>query len=132
MLDLVNQDRQAKGVAPLPLNEKLSNLARAHALDMQKNKFFSHINKQGLNPQARAHLAGIDCGVYENIAWRSSSSMTLEQMLSLIEQSFMAEPEGQLNHRYNILKPDHACVGIGVVVNNNKIFAVQEYADSEP
>jgi uncharacterized protein YkwD len=133
VLDLVNADRQKNGVSKVSSNGALSALARAYAEDMSKRRFKGHIDPEGRNPRARASAAGIRVGVSENIAW-CFGKPTLEEMAKTCQDSMMSEPaDNPLNHRGNILNPDHVVVGIGVALSpGNEIIIVQEFADSVP
>lgn len=131
MADLVNADRIRHGKPPIKVNSKLSALARSYAEEMARTGKFAHVDKQGLNPQQRARRAGIECGVYENLGWQKGSRSPIE-MLDAVERSMMNEPENQKNHRYNILHENHYCMGIGVAIKKNQLYAVQEFADDEP
>ncbi len=131
MAGLVNKDRIRDGKAPLPVNSKLSSFARGYAEEMVRTGKFSHVNKQGLNPQQRANLAGIECGVYENLGWQKNRG-TPVQMIDGVEKAFMDEPIGPKNHRYNILFPDHYCMGLGIAIKKNELYAVQVFTDVEP
>lgn len=131
MANLVNRDRIKHGKPPIKVNSKLSALARSYAEEMVRTGKFSHVDKKGLDPQQRARLAGIECGIYENLGWQKGSDTPI-QMLDAVERSMMNEPENQKNHRYNILHENHYCMGIGVAMKKNQLYAVQEFADDEP
>ncbi len=131
LYELVNKDRAKFGQGPLKLDPLLCKMAKAHADDMLKKKYFSHTNKEGLDAQERAQRMGIGRGVYENIAYQQGD-IEKSQMVITLQNDFMSEPEGEKNHRYNILHPDHCCVGVGVVVSGEKLILVEEFTDSEP
>ncbi len=131
LYELVNKDRAKMGQGPLKLNPLLCKMAKAHAQDMMDRKYFSHTNKDGLGAQERAQKMGIGRGVYENIAYQYGD-VEKPQMVINLQNDFMSEPEGEKNHRYNILHPDHCCVGVGVVVKGDKLILVEEFTDSEP
>lgn len=131
LYELVNKDRAKMGQGPLKLNSLLCKMAKTHAQDMMDKKYFSHTNKDGLDAQARAQKMGIGRGVYENIAYQYGD-VEKPQMVINLQNDFMSEPEGEKNHRYNILHPDHCCVGVGVVVKGDKLILVEEFTDSEP
>src|SRR5215218_2931438 len=59
--DLINKERTKKAAAPLRLDEKLSQIARAHSADMAKRKYFSHVNPDGRDATERGKLAGYIC-----------------------------------------------------------------------
>lgn len=131
MAQLINRDRVKHGKAPIKVNTKLCALARSYAEEMARTGKFSHVDKKGLDPQARARQAGIECGIYENLGWQKNND-TPFQMLEAVERSMMSEPENQKNHRYNILHENHYCMGVGVAMKKNHLYAVHEFADEEP
>jgi uncharacterized protein YkwD len=99
---------------------------------MANRNFFSHVNPDGVDPQARAVNAGIRGGVFENIAVQASFDSGYRQVKGS-EDAMMSEPKNQQNHRSNILDPGHACVGVGVArAPNGKLYMVQEFSHSSP
>ncbi|MBS1953965.1 MAG: hypothetical protein JST89_07265 [Cyanobacteria bacterium SZAS-4] len=132
MIELINHDRTANGSHPIQANAALSALARAHAKDMATRDFFNHVNPDGVDPQARAANAGIRGGTFENIAYQGGFESGYQQ-LQAAESIMMNEPKNQQNHRSNILDPDHASVGVGVMrASNGKLYVVQEFSHTSP
>ncbi len=131
LYELVNADRAKLNRGPLKLSARLSAMAKAHAQDMMKKNFFSHVNKDGLDAQARAAKMNIGVGVYENIAYQQGDIEDSQKVINL-ENDFMSEPDGPKNHRYNILHPAHTSVGVGVAIKGDKLILVEEFTDSSP
>jgi len=131
LYELVNADRAKLNRAPLKLSPRLSAMAKAHAQDMMKKNFFSHVNKEGLDAQARAAKMNIGIGVYENIAYQQGDIEDSQKVINL-ENDFMSEPDGPKNHRYNILHPNHTSVGVGVAIKGDKLILVEEFTDAPP
>jgi uncharacterized protein YkwD len=131
LFELVNKDRAKLNRGPLKLSPRLSAMAKAHAQDMMKKNFFSHVNKEGLDAQARAAKMSIGAGVYENIAYQQGDIEDAQKVINL-ENDFMSEPDGPKNHRYNILHPAHTSVGVGVAIKGDKLILVEEFTDSPP
>lgn len=129
MVSLINQDRQANGgLPPVRRSSQLSAVARAYAEDMAKRNFFDHVDPEGRQPHDRVQAAGINCRVWENIAWQKN----FKGFTKLVEQcqfNMMNEPPNQPNHRGNILNGGHQVVGVGVaVVMPNTLICVQEFS----
>lgn len=104
MLAFVNAQRQQTGLPLLVLDEKLTEVARAHSRDMFARGYFSHINPDGQNPFDRIRAAGINfVAAGENIAYAPTAN--------LADTGLINSPE----HRANILSPDYSKVGIGVI-----------------
>ncbi len=66
-LQLVNRDRQLKGLPPLVADELLTQTAQRHAEDMLKRRYFSHTTPEGRSPMDRFIALGGRGGVGENI-----------------------------------------------------------------
>jgi uncharacterized protein YkwD len=109
MLRLLNQDRAVYGLRPLTLDAKLSEVARAHALDCQTNDFVGHISPRTGGPWDRVRRAGLAFAVVrENVARTFSPGEA--------ERGLMNSP----GHRDNLLNHDTTLVGIGAVVSPPK------------
>jgi len=107
---LVNEERAKAGLAPLTLESKLSDVARAHSKDMAINTFFDHTNLRGESPFDRMHSAGITYRTAgENIA---AGQVSAEEVMI----SWMNSP----GHRANILNPDFKYIGVGYYKGNGR------------
>lgn len=74
LLDLVNEQRCAEGLAPLALNAKLTAAAKRHSEDMAANNFFDHEGSDGSKMSDRIRDAGYSfSSAAENIAAGSTS-----------------------------------------------------------
>ena len=70
----INAQRKANGLAPVKLSSALGKAAAAHACDMSKRNFFSHVDPNGGTIVNRVEKAGYNyCFVAENIAWGQKS-----------------------------------------------------------
>jgi len=132
MFNLINADRQKNGQSPLRQSSRLSKVAREFAQDMATRNFFDHTDPSGRSPHDRARLAGIECMIFENIAYHVGP-LSWGDMVRGAEAEMMSEPPNDPhNHRGNILRPDHAVVGVGMaVVMPNKIICVQEFSSDQ-
>ena len=119
MLDLANSERRKAGVRELEWDTAALPVARAYAEDMWKRKYFSHYSPEGTNVGDRLESSGISYGV-------AGENLALAPTLEIAHEGLMNSP----GHRANILSPDFAKVGIGVVDNGyyGKIF-VQIFTD---
>ena len=117
VLDLVNTERGKAGAPPLAWHEAASQVAYAHAVDMDVRKFFAHDNPDGLDPGARLAAAGIvGHGWGENIAQGQPDPA-----------SVMADWMASDGHRANILNPAYASLGVGVHVGAGGPWWVQDF-----
>ncbi|HEV8429601.1 MAG TPA: CvpA family protein [Pyrinomonadaceae bacterium] len=104
MLDLVNKERQAAGLAPLQPDPELTEVARKHSADMFARGYFAHDTPEGLSPFDRmreANVRFITAG--ENLA--------LAPTIPVAHTGLMNSP----GHRANILRREFGRVGIGVM-----------------
>jgi uncharacterized protein YkwD len=108
VLRLVNAERTSRGLPRLRSQPALRAAARGYALQMVRQKFFSH-DRAGLIRRIRRtgylrrypHWA-----LGENIAWGTRSSGRPKAIV----QAWMASPP----HRRNILNPRFRRIGIGI------------------
>lgn len=119
MLALLNAERVKRGLVPVFMDEKLREVARAHALDMFERGYFSHDTPEGKSPKDRLDAAGIRYGI-------AGENLALAPNVVMAHQGLM-DSEG---HRENILFPGFRKVGIGVISGGiyGKMF-VQEFTD---
>ena len=103
VVDLVNQERAAYGLAPLTLNTELCNGARLKSQDMLDNGYFSHYSPTYGDPFDMMDSMGIETwGAAENIA---RGQKTAEEVMN----SWMNSP----GHRANILSEEYSDIGVG-------------------
>ncbi|MCA9699356.1 MAG: CAP domain-containing protein [Myxococcales bacterium] len=102
--DLLNAERQARGLDLLAWDDRAAAVARAHSDDMARNGFVGHVSKTTGDASARFERAGlVGTVVRENVARGYGPKG--------IHESLMNSP----GHRANLLAPDVSHVGIGVV-----------------
>ncbi len=108
LLDLINQERQSNGIAPLSMDSRLLAAARAHSQDMGCNGFFSHTGSDGSSPFDRILAFGYTfSAAAENIY---AGSGTYNSPTAAFN-AWMASDA----HRENMLNPAYVDVGIGYV-----------------
>lgn len=104
MLDLVNQERAAAGLAPLAADPELTEVARRHSADMFARGYFAHDTPEGLTPFDRMQEA--------NVRYLTAGeNLALAPTLSIAHTGLMNSP----GHRANILRPQFGRVGIGIL-----------------
>lgn len=146
--DLTNQQRVNNGLSPLTFDLEISEIARAHSLDMSNRSYFSHQTPEGLVPTDRADKAGYSCtkmvgmmiysGIAENIFQgnlydsyytvngiiTSYSWNTNEDISKITVDGWMDSP----GHRKNILTEMFDREGIGVVISaDDKVYITQNF-----
>lgn len=104
MLDLVNQERQKAGLAPLKADPELTKMARVKSQDMIDNNYFSHNSPTYGSPFEMMDQFGIEYNTAgENIAGNGSVQGAHTSLMN---------SDG---HRANILGSQYSKIGIGIV-----------------
>lgn len=104
MFDLVNEERQKRGIKPLVWDEKRAEVGRKHSEDMFRRGYFSHYSPEGKDVGDKLEEAGISYTVAgENLALAPDVSRAHTGLMN---------SEG---HRRNILDPAFHKIGIGAV-----------------
>ncbi len=117
MVNEINKERAAAGLAPLQVSLPLVEVAQLKANDMKTNGYFSHTSPTYGSPFDMLRSAGISYrGAGENIAINSSVDGAMAAFMS---------SDG---HRRNILNPAYTHVGIGVVKSSHGTYFVQIFA----
>lgn len=145
--NLINQERVKREMAALQWDEEIAVIARNHSLDMGKEDYFSHVNRDGQNATDRGASAGYDCikdygsyytfGLAENIhqGWLYSSITTINgvDFYNWLSQGDIAARAvngwmGSQGHRENILKDTYDRTGIGIAVKSEgRVFITQNF-----
>ena len=140
--ELINQQRNSRGLTSLTFDSSLATIARGHSQDMARNNYFSHVNLQGLAPADRGNQQGYPCrkdygsyytfGIAENIfkthhettinGISKNDFESLEPIAQKTVDSWMNSP----GHRENILKSTYDREGIGVGVGSDYTVYVTE------
>jgi Cysteine-rich secretory protein family len=114
----LNASRREAGLPPLTANPKLTEAARKHSEMMAEQNKLSHVLPG--EPAVAARIAAT--GLHFN---RSGENVGYNTDFSGIHSGFMNSPP----HRANILSPDYAEVGIGVVHDDKGVWwATQDFA----
>jgi hypothetical protein len=115
---LVNHERQAAGLGPLPAQAQVAQAALGHAVDMAARSFFDHTNPDGITFDRRVTNAGLNwAAVGENIA---RGQDTAREVLA----AWLKSPK----HCENLMNPTYTTVGHGVVVGLLGPWWVQDFA----
>ena len=135
MLDLINQERTTRGIAPLQLEQQLNESSEDHSSWMLATDTFSHTGSGGSDAGDRMRGAGFDFeGSWswgENIAWQSERGATgiLDDVRNLHDALM-----NSAGHRANILSAKFEFVGIGIEVGDydgwDAVMVTQNFADT--
>ena len=106
--DLINRERQHRGLSPLVWDGGLIRLARYHSQSMARGGFLSHVDREGLDLKARAQALGLHGWrtIGENIAYNQGYD---DPTAFAVERWMVSE-----KHRENAMSGEytHAAVGI--------------------
>lgn len=137
-LNLVNDDRKAKGLNPVVLSTL--NSAQNHADDQLSVKYFSHWNSDGVKPYVTYTKLGGQGSVGENDYYSYSycpGSNCVENTYDPHAEIMKAEDEMMNNdassnwgHRDNILDPNHTHVNFGIAYDHERFYFVEHFEDN--
>ena len=138
---LVNHERDTRGIPRLSYDHHLAFIARGHSKDMAHHNYLSHIDSRRESPTDRAFRKGYNSrggkysGIGENIHqnwsvghYRSGKKYTkkLHHLAAEVVRSWMASS----GHRANILNPNYTVEGMGWARAHkqaNKVYVVQNF-----
>ncbi len=104
MVNLVNGERQKRGLASLKVDLELARVARFKSQDMVSNNYFSHQSPTYGSPFEMMRKFGLSfTAAAENIACNQSVSTAHQALMN------------SQGHRDNILNSDYTYIGIGIV-----------------
>lgn len=137
MLELINADRAALGLAPLLLELNLNTSAQAHSDWMVATDTFDHEGVSGSSPTDRMRAADMDLsGTWrsaENIAAVSvSGTSSYYDEVDRLHRNLMNSP----NHYANLMDPRLTVIGIGIALGPltydtgrfNSVLVTQNFA----
>jgi uncharacterized protein YkwD len=119
LLNLINQERVATGLAPLMPHATIQSAARAHGREMFASGYLTHKSRDGRTPRERVLGLGVRVRLIgENLAYAADARAAHDALMA-------SEP-----HRRNILYPQYRLVGIGVVDGGaDGVIVVEDFSD---
>ena len=107
--ELINAERQRRGLRPLVMDGSLTRLARYHSESMARGGYLSHTDRQGLDLRGRADALGLRNwkAIAENIAYNQGYK---DPTAFAVERWMISE-----KHRENIVNDEYTHAGVGVV-----------------
>lgn len=112
LLQLTNAERQKVGAPPLKMNDKLTQAAQRHAIDMASKNFLSHTGSDGSTIQSRIQDTGYSFQTLgENVAAGQSTP-------AAVLKSWMNSP----GHKRNILNPNYTEIGLAYAMNSSSTY----------
>jgi uncharacterized protein YkwD len=122
LFDLANQARAQAGVAPLQMDDGLTQAARAHASAMAAQQQLSH--QFAGEPSLVQRLAATSTLHLD----RSGENVSLAGSVEESHKGLMHSPP----HRENLLNPGYNVAGFGVVRSGYSLYVAQDFAHSLP
>jgi uncharacterized protein YkwD len=122
--DLVNAERQKRGLSPLVWDGALTRLARYHSENMARDGVLSHTDGDGLDLSGRAQVLGLHNwrALGENIAYNQGYS---DPTAFAVERWMVSE-----KHRENILNGEYTHAGIGIArAADGRVFFTQVFME---
>jgi uncharacterized protein YkwD len=119
ILRRLNDERAARGLAPLAWDPTLAALASDWSATMAQTGSFAHRDLRSV--AAQPGFAGVYAGLGENIAYTTGT-----RSAGNLHQLWMRSA----GHRANILQPGFDVVGIGVACVNGTVYATENFGRS--
>jgi len=122
--DLVNAERQKRGLRPLVWDGALTRLARYHSQNMARDGVLNHVDGDGLDIAGRAQVLGLRGwrALGENIAYNQGFS---DPTAFAVERWMISE-----KHRENILNGGFTHAGIGIArAADGRVFFTQVFME---
>ncbi|KAA3599332.1 MAG: CAP domain-containing protein [Calditrichaeota bacterium] len=118
-----NKERTERGLKSLKFNQELQELAKIHNKNMNDYDFFDHEDQNGMKigERRKAFFPEILGGIGENIAF--NKGYEIEGTAKRLVKQWMNSP----GHRENILRKEFTQLGVGILVEGNKIYGTQVF-----
>lgn len=120
--NMVNNERESKGLPPLSWDNGIANVALAHSKDMAVNNYVNHNDLNGNTPAQRLSRAGV-CDGYsgENMANDYSLDPSIES--GRVFNGWM----GDTPHELNLLSSGYTREGIGIYASSTQIYTTEDF-----
>jgi len=122
LFNLANQARAQAGLAPLQMDDGLTQAARAHAAAIAAQQQLSH---QFAGEPSLAERLAANCTLHLD---RAGENVSVASSVEQSHQGLMHSPP----HRENLLNPGYNVAGFGVVRAGNSLYVAQDFAHSLP
>jgi uncharacterized protein YkwD len=119
---LANQARAQAGVAPLQMDDGLTQAARAHAAVMAGQQQLSH---QFAGEPSLAERLAANCTLHLD---QAGENVSVAGSVDQSHQGLMHSPP----HRENLLNPAYNVAGFGIVHAGHSIYVAQDFGHSLP
>ena len=114
---LINNARTSGGLSALTINDRLAAAAKAHAVDMLCNNYFSHLGLSGSTPEARVQSQGYTASVVTENLYALHPAYGINP-----QTAFNWWMNNDADSRSNILDPNVTEFGISYQVSDRSLF----------
>jgi uncharacterized protein YkwD len=122
---LTNQQRHGRRLLVFESLAALSDIARAHSLDMLTRDYFDHRSPEGLHSADRIAKHGLSFDATgENLYMVRNGATDADRLAESIVTGWM----NSRAHRENILEADYRFLGVGVATAGRVVIATQLFA----
>ena len=129
-LDLHNQARAARGVAPLTLDAGINLAATRNAQDMATKNYFAHVSPTGKQPWDWMREAGVQfSAAAQNIGKDGAGATSPNTAIKRLFNMMLAETPPNDGHRVNILNGTYRRIGVGTATSGNTLYWVVDFAN---
>jgi uncharacterized protein YkwD len=131
LMQRINAERRAKGLAALSVNRRYADAARAHAADLMLRNAMEHRAATGQDFESR--MRALNPGVMflqrlgENAARVRRTKLSDEEKLADI----VLQWKKSSSHRKQMMSRDYVSVATGIAVRGGVVYAVQIFAGPE-
>ena len=122
--DLINVERQRRGLKPLVWDGALMRIARYHSENMARDGILNHVDRDGLDLRGRAEVLGLHGwrALGENIAYNQGYA---DPTAFAVERWMVSD-----KHRENILNGEFTHAGIGIARSaDGRVFFTQVFME---
>jgi len=122
--DLINVERQRRGLRSLVWDGALTRIARYHSENMARDGVLNHVDRDGLDLRGRAEVLGLRGwkALGENIAYNQGYS---DPTAFAVERWMVSD-----KHRENILNGEFTHAGIGIARSaDGRVFFTQVFME---
>ena len=123
-----NAARRRQRRAALSWDADVADVARRHAADMLRHRYFDHKSRDGRGIGDRLKRAGVRwqrCG--ENLYGQPTLSRFDDRQMRAFGAAAVVTWLRSRGHRQNLLAAQFVRVGVGVVASSNHVIAVQVF-----
>lgn len=129
-VELLNQERQNRGLLPVSVDSDLTKIANKRALDSQKINKLVHLDSAGNSLAAiYAKEAGLDVPPFSECLGFVENAPTRIVVRESLRDYIYQDAASDWGHRDTLLNPSYTHIGVGVTTAKNKmtVNAIEMY-----